>query len=47
MRGPLGLTLHHHAENAVDAGLVALAMALEPIERILIQTNRQLQITRW
>ncbi len=28
MHRPRRLTLHHHAQNAVDAGLVALAMTL-------------------
>jgi hypothetical protein len=39
---PRRLTLHHHAQNAVDARLVALSVALEPIEHILIEPNRQL-----
>ena len=46
MRGLRRLTLHYHTQNAVDARLVALAMTLEPIEHILIQTNRQL-LFRW
>src|ERR1700686_956536 len=46
MRCPRRLTLHHHAQNAVDARLVALAMTLEPIEHVLIQTNGQL-LFRW
>ncbi len=36
------LTLHHHAQNAVDARLVALAVTLQPIEHVRIETNRQL-----
>lgn len=36
------LTLHHYAQYAVDARLVALAMTLEPIEHVFIQTNGQL-----
>jgi hypothetical protein len=32
MRWPRRLTLHHHAQDAVDARLVALAMTLQPIE---------------
>src|SRR5580698_6072987 len=36
------LPLSHHAKNAVNACLVALAMALEPIEYVGIETNRQL-----
>src|SRR6266404_492431 len=43
---PRRLTLHHHAQNAVDARLVALAMTLEPIEHVLIQTNGQLLFRR-
>jgi hypothetical protein len=35
MHCPRRLTLHHHAQNAVDARLVALAMTLEPIEHVL------------
>jgi len=34
MRSPWRLTLHHYAQNAVDAHLVTLAMALEPIEHV-------------
>src|ERR1700692_3117344 len=46
MRCPRRLTLHHHAQYAVDARLVALAMTLEPIEHVLIQTNGQLLLRR-
>jgi hypothetical protein len=46
MRCPRRLTLHHHAENAVDARLIALAVSLEPIEHVLIQTNGQLLFRR-
>ena|ERR1700674_2154128 len=46
MRCPWRLTLHHHAQYAVDARLVALAMTLEPIEHVLIQTNGQLLFRR-
>jgi len=46
MRCPRRLTLHHHAQNPVDARLVALAMTLEPIEHVLIQTNGQLLFRR-
>jgi|ERR1700674_354203 len=46
MRCPRRLTLHHHAQYSVDARLVALAMTLEPIEDVLIQTNRQLLFRR-
>jgi hypothetical protein len=42
MRCPRRLTLHHHAQRSVDARLVALALTLEPIEHVLIQTNGQL-----
>src|SRR5258708_35384718 len=40
------LTLHHHAQDSVDARLVALAMTLQPIEHVLIQTNGQLLFRR-
>jgi len=46
MRCPRRLTLHHDTQNAVDARLVALAMTLEPIEHVLIQTNGQLLFRR-
>ncbi len=46
MRCPRRLTLHHHAQYSVDARLVALAMTLEPIEHVLIQTNGQLLFRR-
>jgi hypothetical protein len=46
MSSPSRLTLHHHAQNAVNACLVALAMALEPIEHVRIETNRQLFLGR-
>src|ERR1700688_4526452 len=46
MHCPRRLTLHHHAQYAVDARLVALAMTLEPIEHVLIQTNGQLLFRR-
>jgi hypothetical protein len=46
MRCPRRLTLHHHAQDSVDARLVALAMTLEPIEHVLIQTNGQLLFRR-
>ena len=46
MRRPRRLTLHHHAKYAVDARLVALAMTLEAIEHVLIQTNGQLLFRR-
>src|ERR1700674_1440661 len=46
MRCPRRLTLHHHAQYSVDARLVALAMTLEPIEYVLIQTNGQLLFRR-
>jgi hypothetical protein len=39
---PRRLTLHYYAQNAVDARLVAFAMALKPSEHVLIQANRQL-----
>jgi hypothetical protein len=42
MRSSRWLTLHHDPQNAVDARLVALAVALEPIEYVLIETDRQL-----
>ena len=41
-----GLTLHHHAQNAVNARLVAPALTLEPIEHVRIETNRQLPFRR-
>ena len=47
MRCPRRLTLHYHAQDSVDARLVALAMTLEPIEHVLIQTNGQLLFRRW
>ena len=46
MRCPRRLTLHHHAQNAVDAGLVALAVTLQPIEHVGIESNRQLLFLR-
>ena len=46
MRCPRRLTLHHHAQRSVDARLVALALTLEPIEHVLIQTNGQLLFRR-
>src|ERR1700687_5025327 len=46
MRCPRRLTLHHHAQYPVDARLVALAMTLEPIEYVFIQTNGQLLFRR-
>ncbi len=46
MRCPRRLTLHDHTQYAVDARLVALAMTLEPIEHVLIQTNGQLLFRR-
>ncbi|SRR6266404_6546461 len=46
MRCPRRLTLHHHAQDSIDARLVALAMTLEPIEHILIETNSQLLFRR-
>jgi hypothetical protein len=46
MSRPPRPALHHHAENAVDARLVALAVALEPIEHVRIKTNRQLLFLR-
>jgi len=46
MNWPGRLALHHHAQNAVDARLVALAMTLEPLEHVRIETNRQLLFRR-
>src|SRR5208283_3722644 len=41
-----GLTLHHNAQNVVNARLVAPALTLEPIEHVRIETNRQLLLGR-
>jgi|SRR5450755_3631330 len=46
MRRPGRLTLHDHAQNAINPRLVALAMALQPIEYVRIQTDRQLLFRR-
>src|ERR1035441_922308 len=46
MNRPRRLSLHDHAQNAVNARLVALAMTLEPSEHVRIETNRQLLFRR-
>jgi len=46
MSGSWRLTLHHHAQNAVNARLVTLAMTLEPIEHVRIEANGQLLFRR-
>src|SRR5258708_35540693 len=46
MNWPPRLALHHHAQNAVNARLVTLAMTLQPIEHVRIETNRQLFLRR-
>ena len=44
MIGGGGLALHHDAQNSVNARLVAPAVALEPIEYVRIETDRQLPL---
>ena len=44
--GPGRLALHHYAQNAVNARLIAPAMTLEPSEHVRIEANRQLLFHR-